>query len=163
METLADLLLVTVFDVGRSLEYIGEMTLRYLRSTNIDRIAGVFNLKKCYLKSVVECKTSFKNNQLFNENQSNTFLCFTKIMKKGKNIEFNAENQCLRFGYGSASVGSARFSLPKRIRIQGIKYQPKTVLLKNPKFDLLKKREIIKISSFLNGSSSFRIKICEKH
>ena len=112
LETLADLLLVTVFDVGRSLEYIGEMTLRYLRSTNIDRIAGVFNLKKCYLKSVVECKTSFKNNQLFNENQSNTFLCFTKIMKKGKNIEFNAENQCLRFGYGSASVGSARFWLP---------------------------------------------------
>ena len=112
LETLADLLLVTVFDVGRSLEYIGEMTLRYLRSTNIDRIAGVFNLKKCYLKSVVECKTSFKNNQLFNENQSNTFLCFTKIMKKGKNIEFNAENQCLRFGSGSESVGSARFSLP---------------------------------------------------
>jgi len=52
-----------------------------------------------------------------------------------------------------------------RIRIQGIKYQPKTAkksfLLQNPKSELLKKK-IIKISSFLNGSSSFRIKISEK-
>ena len=54
-----------------------------------------------------------------------------------------------------------------RIRIQGVKYQPKTekktfFLLLKPKSELLKKREIIKISSFLNGSSSFRIKISEK-
>jgi len=38
----------------------------------------------------------------------------------------------------------------------------KNLLLK-PKSELLKKREIIKISSFLNGSSSFRIKIREKN
>jgi len=53
-----------------------------------------------------------------------------------------------------------------RIRIQGVKYQPKTAkktfLLLKPKSELLKKREIIKIASFLNGSSSFRIKICER-
>ena len=36
----------------------------------------------------------------------------------------------------------------------------KTFLLLKPKSELLKKREI---SSFLNGSSSFRIKICEKN
>jgi len=53
-----------------------------------------------------------------------------------------------------------------RIRIQGVKYQPKTTkktfLLLKPKSELMKK-EIIKISSFLNGSSSFRIKISEKN
>jgi len=42
---------------------------------------------------------------------------------------------------------------------KGIKYQPKNAkksfLLLKPKSELLKKREI---SSFLNGSSSFRIK-----
>jgi len=53
-----------------------------------------------------------------------------------------------------------------RILIQGVKYQPKTskktfLLLKlNSK---LLKKEIIKISSFLNGSSSFRIRISEKN
>ena len=51
------------------------------------------------------------------------------------------------------------------IRIQGAKYQPKTakkaVLLLKSKSELLKK-EIIKMSSFLNGSSRFRIKIYEK-
>ena len=36
-------------------------------------------------------------------------------------------------------------------------FTPKT------KISTLKKREIIIISSFLNGSSSFRIKICEKN
>ena len=59
-----------------------------------------------------------------------------------------------------------------RIRIQGVKYQPKTEkkpfillnnILLNPKSELLKKREITKISSFLNDLSSFRIKICEKN
>jgi len=54
-----------------------------------------------------------------------------------------------------------------RIQIQGAKYQPKTakktVLLLNPKSELLKKRDIIKISTFLNGSLSFRIKTSEKN
>ena len=49
-----------------------------------------------------------------------------------------------------------------RIRIQGVKYQPKTAK-KNfyPKTQILtfEKREI---SSFLNDPSSLRIKICEK-
>ena len=83
-------------------------------------------------------------------------------------------NQCLGFGSGSGSesVGSARFWLPgkyadPRIRIQGAKYQPKnckkkTFFTSKSKIWTLKKREIIKISSFLNGSSSCRIKICEK-
>ena len=79
--------------------------------------------------------------------------------------------QCL------GSVGSARFWLPgsgsakicrstdpqkyadPRIRFQDVKYQPKTAkqtfLLLKPKSELLKKGEIIKISSFLKG---FRIK-----
>ena len=52
-----------------------------------------------------------------------------------------------------------------RIRIQGVKNQPKIVkkktLILNPKSELLKEREIIQISSFLNGLSSFRIKISE--
>ena len=44
------------------------------------------------------------------------------------------------------------------IRIQGVKYQSKTAkkktfLLLKSKFELLKKREIIKMSSFLNGLS----------
>ena len=39
----------------------------------------------------------------------------------------------------------------------------KPFLLLNPKSELLKKREIVKISSYLNDSSSFRIKICEKN
>ena len=39
----------------------------------------------------------------------------------------------------------------------------KTFLLLKPKSELLKKREILHISSFLNGSSSVRIKICEKN
>ena len=38
----------------------------------------------------------------------------------------------------------------------------KTFLLLKPKSELLKKREIIKASSFLNGSSSFRIELREK-
>jgi len=42
-------------------------------------------------------------------------------------------------------------------RIQGVKYQPKTAK------KTFEKREIIKISSFLNGSSSFRINISEKN
>jgi len=42
-----------------------------------------------------------------------------------------------------------------------IKNCKKKFLLQNPKSELLKK-EIIKISSFLDGSSSFRIKISEK-
>ena len=54
----------------------------------------------------------------------------------------------------------------KNMRIQGVKYQPKTakknILHQNPKSELLKK-DIIKISSILNGSSSFRIKIKEKN
>jgi len=49
---------------------------------------------------------------------------------------------------------------------QGVKYQPKTkkktFLLLNPNSELLKK-EIIKISSYLNGFSSFRIKTIEKN
>ena len=52
-----------------------------------------------------------------------------------------------------------------RIRSQRVKHRPKTAkknLLQKPKSERLKKREIIKISSFLNGSSSFRIKISEK-
>ena len=53
-----------------------------------------------------------------------------------------------------------------RIRIQGVKYQPKTekktFLLLNPSYELLKKERLKKISSFLNGLSSFRIKISEK-
>ena len=36
-------------------------------------------------------------------------------------------------------------------------------LFYSPKSELMKKREIIKIPSFLNGSSSFRIKISEKN
>ena len=48
------------------------------------------------------------------------------------------------------------------IRIQKVKYQPKTFLLLKPNSGLLKK-EIVKIFSFLNGSSSFRIKISEKN
>ena len=51
-----------------------------------------------------------------------------------------------------------------RIRIQGAKYQPKTerkkITLKTQIWNI-KKREIIKISWFLNGSSSFSIKISE--
>ena len=55
-----------------------------------------------------------------------------------------------------------------RIRIQGVKNHPKTAkkktfLLLKPKSELMKKREIIKIPSFLNGSLSFRIKISEKN
>ena len=38
----------------------------------------------------------------------------------------------------------------------------KTFLLLKPKSEFLKKREIIKISSFLNSSSSFRIKYAKK-
>ena len=55
----------------------------------------------------------------------------------------------------------------KNMRIQGAKYQPKTA--KNKNFTLktqvwtIEKREIIKISWFLNGSSSLSIKICEKN
>jgi len=44
-----------------------------------------------------------------------------------------------------------------------IKNCKKNFLLLKPKSELLKKREIIKISSFLNGSSSFRIKISGKN
>jgi len=74
-------------------------------------------------------------------------------------LAFLTLQQCL----GSESVGSARFWLKKyadpRIRIQVVKYQPKTAkknfFTPEPKSELLKIREIIKISSFLNGSSSF--------
>ena len=45
--------------------------------------------------------------------------------------------------------------------------QPKTaeknLLLSKPKSELFKKREIIKISLFLNGSSSLSIKMSEKN
>jgi len=50
------------------------------------------------------------------------------------------------------------------LRIQGVKYQSKTaknILLQKQKSELLKKREIIKNSSFLNVTS-FRIKKCKK-
>ena len=77
---------------------------------------------------------------------------------------------------GSGSVGSARFWLPGSgsAKICGstdpdprCKYQPKTAKKKHfnskLKSELLKKKkELIKISSFLNGSSSFRIKISKK-
>ena len=82
--------------------------------------------------------------------------------------------QCL----GSGSVGSARFWRPgsgsgsakicrstdpdPRVKKNNQKLQKKTFLILRPKFELLKKREIIKISSFVNGSSSFRIEISEK-
>jgi len=78
--------------------------------------------------------------------------------------------QCL----GSGSVGSARFWLPGSgsTKICGstdpdprgkksTKNCKKKTLILNPKSELLKEREIIQISSFLNGSSSFRIKISE--
>jgi len=82
------------------------------------------------------------------------------------------KDQCL----GSGSVGSARFWLPgsgsakicgstdpdPRGKISTKNCKKKTVLLLKPKSDF-EKREIIKISSFLNGSLSFRIKICEKN
>ena len=74
--------------------------------------------------------------------------------------------------------GSARFWLPGSgsAKICGstdpdprgkiIKYQPKTAkktfLIQNSNLNFWK-REIIKISSFLNGSSNFRIKISEKN
>ena len=75
--------------------------------------------------------------------------------------------QCL----GSGSVGSARFWFPGswsakicgstdprgKILTKNCKENP--FLLLKPKSELLKKREIIKVSSFLNG---FRIKISEK-
>ena len=47
-----------------------------------------------------------------------------------------------------------------RIRIQGVKYQPKTFFTPESKIWTFEKREIIKISSFLNG---FGIKIFEKN
>ena len=56
----------------------------------------------------------------------------------------------------------------KNMRIQGAKYQPKTAkkiknkTLSKPKSELLKKRKIIKISLFQNGSLSFSIKIRQK-
>jgi len=67
------------------------------------------------------------------------------------------QRQCL----GSGSAGSARYWLHVS-GSNGVKYQPKTakkiILLQQPKSEFLKK-ENIKISSFLNGSSSFRSKI----
>jgi len=67
--------------------------------------------------------------------------------------------------FGFLDPNPQRYADPL-LRIKGVKYQPKTekktFLLLKPKSELLKKREIIKISSFLNGSSSFRIKISEK-
>ena len=79
--------------------------------------------------------------------------------------------QCL----GSGSVGSARFWLPGSgsAKICGStdpdpRGKISTINCKNnfftPKTQLwtFEKKEIIKISSFLNGSSSFRIKISEK-
>ena len=75
---------------------------------------------------------------------------------------FNRLSQCL----GSGFIGSARFWLPgsgyglpdpqkyadPRIRIQGVKYPPKTAkktfLLLKPKSELLKKRKIIKFPHF---------------
>ena len=63
--------------------------------------------------------------------------------------------------FGFLDPDSQKYVDP-RIRIQGVKYQKKSVLLQNPKSELMKKK-IIKISSFLNGSSSFRIKISEKN
>ena len=50
--------------------------------------------------------------------------------------------------------------LASRIRIHGAKYQPKTV--KKNQIWSIEKRKIIKISWFLNGSSSFSVKISEK-
>ena len=69
------------------------------------------------------------------------------------------------FGFLDPDPDPQKYADP-RIRIQVVKNQPKTVkkisLLK-PKSELLKKRNIKKISSFLNGSSSLRIKISEKN
>jgi len=82
-------------------------------------------------------------------------------------------NQCLGSGSGLGSVGSARFWLPRsgsgstdpdpRGKISTKNCKNKHLLLLLPKFELLKKRKIIKISLILNGSSSLRIKICEKN
>ena len=61
---------------------------------------------------------------------------------------------CARFwlpGFGSGSKGK-----------KSTKNWKKTFSLLKPKSELLKKREIIKISSLLNGSSSFRIKYAKK-
>ena len=52
------------------------------------------------------------------------------------------------------------------IRIQGLKNQPKTAkknFFTHKLIRTFEKRVIIKLSSFLNGSSSFRIKISEKN
>jgi len=66
------------------------------------------------------------------------------------------------FGFLDPDPDPQKYADPRN-RIQGVKYQPKiakiTLLLLKPNSELLKKREIIKISSFLNSSSSFRIKI----
>jgi len=50
-----------------------------------------------------------------------------------------------------------------RIRIQWVKYQPKTTKTTFFTPKLLKKSKIIKISSFLTGLSSFRIRTSEKN
>jgi len=88
--------------------------------------------------------------------------------------DLNKESSSLIQCLGSGSVGSARFWLPGSgsAKICGstdpdprgkisTKNCKKTFLLLKPKSELLKK-ENIQIFSFLNGSSSFRIKISEK-
>jgi len=68
------------------------------------------------------------------------------------------------FGFLDPDPDPQKYADPG-IRIQRVKYQSKTAkktfLLLNPKSEQMKKK-IIKFSAFLNGSSSFRIKICEK-
>ena len=63
-------------------------------------------------------------------------------------------------GFGFLDPDPQKYADP-RIRIKGVKYQnfftPKT------KIRTFEKKRDYKISSFLNGSSSFRIKICEKN
>ena len=58
-------------------------------------------------------------------------------------------------GSGSAKIGGSTYPDPKT--------EKKIVFSPKPQILTFQKREIIKISSFLNGSSSFRIKISEKN
>ena len=92
------------------------------------------------------------------------FLCLNIYDSSDKELsEYCNAERCL----GSGSVGSVRFGFldpdpfkyaDPRIRIQG----GQNITLK-PQIWTIKKREIIKISGFLNGSSSFSIKISEKY
>ena len=87
-----------------------------------------------------------------------------KLVKSSKQNIFNYK-YLYPEDFGFLYPGPQKYADP-RTRIQGVKYQPKTakkeILLKKPKADFFFKREIIRISSFLNGSTSLRIKISEK-